>query len=38
MLTISCRHLITYTKGDEGYLLMSLIAFLSFILLYKKGK
>ena len=37
IFTISCGYLITYTKGDEGYLLMSLLAFLSFILLYFKG-
>ena len=37
IMSISCGYLITYTKGDEGYLLMSLLAILSFILLYFKG-
>ena len=31
------RYLITYTKGDEGYLLMSSLAIFSFLLLYFKG-
>ncbi len=38
ILTIACGHLTSYTKEDEGYLLMSLIAFLSLILVYKNRK
>ena len=38
ILTISCGHLTTYTKDDEGYLLMSFVAFLSLILVYKNRK
>ena len=37
IFTVCCGYLISYTQGDEGYLLMSLLAFLSFILLYFKG-
>ncbi len=37
IMTISCGYLITYTKGDEGYLLMSSLAIFSFLLLYFKG-
>ena len=38
ILTIACGHLTSYTNEDEGYLLMSLIAFLSLILVYKNRK
>tara|TARA_A100001011_G_C14256309_1_gene820243 strand:- start:851 stop:1702 length:852 start_codon:yes stop_codon:yes gene_type:complete len=38
ILTISCGHLTSYTKGDEGYLLMTLLALFSFILIYYNRK
>jgi PPP family 3-phenylpropionic acid transporter len=38
ILTISCGHLISYTKGDEGYLLMTLLALFSLILVYYNRK
>ncbi len=38
IFTISCGHIISYTNGDEGYLLMALFAFLSFIILHNKRK
>ena len=38
ILTISCGHITYYTKGDEGYLLMSLLALFSLTILYYKRK
>ena len=38
VLTISCGHITYYTGGDEGYLLMALLALFSCILLYYKRK
>ena len=38
ILTISCGHILSYFKGDEGYMLMALLAFMSFLFLVIKGK
>ena len=38
ILTISCGYIISYFKGDEGYILMSLISLFSFLFLIFKGR
>ena len=37
IFTISCGYITLYSKGDEGYLLISNIAFLSFLYLIMRG-
>ncbi len=38
IFTISCGYITSYYQGAEGYLLMSSIAFLSFLYLIPRGK
>ena len=38
IFSISCGYITSYSKGDEGYLLMSFVAFLSFLYLIMRGK
>ena len=38
IFTISCGYKTSYSKGDEGYLLISFVAFLGFLYLIMRGK